>query len=193
MHLCVLRYRMSKPADGKLEFSYHRDGTILGFQEFWSERGEPGWEVVLDILVDTSIPVERRRFFLCTGGDDLTPLGEQAFAYHIGTNAQKGYASYLFDITHLPDQMIDLLSADRDRLRRTKPGAEELSYKAKQVKARKEREERIARDRSDNERRRAERIAHEREATDRIVAEREAAAQERAALEGPELRLVDEA
>jgi hypothetical protein len=187
--LTVYRYRQMKPRDGKIEFVYHRDGTVLGFTENWTKMD--GWEVCLDVLVDTGQPVERRKFFLCTGGDDLTLLGDSAFAYHVGTNTQKGYASYLFDVTHLPDQLYSKLEASWERLNRGDPSKEDLSYKQKHLASKHSKPDRprktpaqIHAEREENARRRQERLAHASEFSQQLVETREAADRERLRLVG---------
>jgi hypothetical protein len=192
--ITVFRYRTMKPRDGKIEFTLHREATILGFSEYW--RKDTGWDVVVDALVDTDQPVERRRFFLCTGGDRLDALGENAFAYHVGTHEAKGYCAYLFEVSHLPDQIISQLEADWGRLQRHAPGTDELSYKARMAKERKEKmdeKRRRVNERADRERAERERLARDRAATDEIVTARQEAEvqREQIAAETPTLRVVE--
>lgn len=123
--ISIFRYRTSKPSDGHFSFELHGGASILSFSEHW--HTEKGWEVFVDALVDTSIPRRRMWFFLCTGGDNLDFLGDQAPLYHLGTHEHKAYVSYLFDTTHLSENERAKGKAEATRLRRAKPPVADLS------------------------------------------------------------------
>lgn len=125
MSQVVYRYRKSKPDDGHLLFKLHGGAQLLFWTEHW--HGETGWEVIIDVLEDTSQPREDRRFFLCNAGDQLDVLGEFASAYYVGHHESKAYASFLFETTHLADQEREKLRTRTDRIRRPRPERSELS------------------------------------------------------------------
>lgn len=186
--ITIYRHRAMKPRDGKIEFVLHRDATVIAFTEHWHR--DNGWEVIIDALQDTELPVERRRFFLCTGGDRLDPLGENAFAYHVGTHEAKAYCSFLFDVSHLPDQIINQLEADWGRLQRKPPAKDEMSFKAKQAVERegrkKTRHEEI-KERKDRQAAEARELAERSAATNQLVESRQASDQERERIEAEQL------
>lgn len=121
------RYRTSKPNDGIFSFELHGGAVVIGFTEYWHTT--KGWEVNVDVIVDTAEPRERRYFMVAAGGYNLTALGEYAAHYHVATYINKGYAAYLFDITHLSETERDVIRTYPERLKRARPPAEELSYK----------------------------------------------------------------
>lgn len=97
----IFRYRTSKPLDGHFSFQLHEAATVLAYSEHW--HIEKGWEVLLDALENTSVPKERRSFFMCNGGDELDFLGEYPDVYFIARHEAKSYTSYLFETTHLSE------------------------------------------------------------------------------------------
>ena len=125
--ILLLRYRTSKPPDGIFSFELHGGSQIIGFTEYW--HTDKGWEVHVDVVCDVAIPIERRYFMVAAGGYNLTALGEYAIHYHVGTYTNKGYAAYLFDITHLSETERDTIRTYPERLKRPKPPPEELSFK----------------------------------------------------------------
>jgi len=130
----IYRYRTSKPPTGHFSFEIHREGVPLDFAENW--HAEKGWELVIDFLVDTSKPVERRYFFLCNGGDDLSFLGEYPEAHYIGSHQSKSYLSYLFETTHLSETERIKGQVERARYDRRPATRDELSAPQKQWRPR---------------------------------------------------------
>jgi hypothetical protein len=98
--IIVYRYRAAKRNDGHFSFDLHAGASVLGYSEYWNS--EKGWEILIDVLSDTNLPMERRDFFLCGTGTTLDPLGEDASLHFIDTFEAKGYISYLFETSHLP-------------------------------------------------------------------------------------------
>lgn len=126
----VLRYRQPKPLNGHFSFQLHGGAEVMGYQEYWRDEG--GWEVVLDVLCDTSEPVEKRSFFICGGGDNLDFLGDDASAYHVATHyAKNSYAVYVFDTSHVSDTMIQEAVEANKKVYRPKPDEEERGGKRK--------------------------------------------------------------
>lgn len=126
----IFRYKTAKPTNGHFHFMLHGGAENLGFSEHW--HSEKGWEVILDALEDTREPKERRSFFLCNGGDDLTFLGDFPSAYYVGSHEAKGYTSYLFETTHLSETEREK-GVVQSRYARPKPHVNELSYKAREA------------------------------------------------------------
>lgn len=122
----IYRYRTTKPQNGHFSFQLHEAAQVLHFNEVW--HGEKGWEIVADILVDTQKPLERRYFFVCTGGQNLTFLGDYPEAYLLQVHAagEKGYVSFIFETTHLSDEERERGAADWAKLNRSRPPREEL-------------------------------------------------------------------
>lgn len=137
--IAVLRYRQPKPLNGHFSFMLHSGSEVMGYQEFWRDEG--GWEVVLDVLSDTSEPVEKRSFFICGGGDRLDFLGEFPSGYHIATHyAKNSYAVYVFDTSHVSDTQLQEAIETNKKVYRPKPDDEERGgrrkYREKQVERR---------------------------------------------------------
>jgi hypothetical protein len=103
--IIVYRYKHAKRPDGHLSFDLHAGASILRYTEYWNS--DKGWEIICDVLSDTSMSVERRHFFLCGTGTRLDALGDEASLYFVDAfEAQgKGYISYLFETTHLPETL----------------------------------------------------------------------------------------
>lgn len=134
----IYRYKTSKPADGHFSMQLHEGSEIVGFLEYW--HGEKGWECVLDVLCDPGRPMERRYFFLCTGGDDLSFLGDYPVSYHVATHYSKGYTSFLFETTHLSENERAKGRVEPKRLLRSKPASTDLGRGQRYEMERRERE-----------------------------------------------------
>jgi len=105
--IIVYRYRAAKRNDGHFSFDLHAGASVLGYSEYWNS--DKGWEILVDVLSDTGNQLERRHFFLCGTGTKLDPLGEDASLHFVDTFEAKGYISYLFETTHLPETLrVDL-------------------------------------------------------------------------------------
>lgn len=128
----IYRYKTQKPTNGHFHFMLHADAVPLDFSEHWN--GEKGWELAFDALEDTTKVRERRSFFLCNGGDDLSFLGDYPESYYIATHASKGYTSHLFETTHLSETEREKGKV-QGRFSRPKPHVDELSYRDRQRRA----------------------------------------------------------
>lgn len=126
----IYRYRTAKPDDGHFHFQLHANANILAVVEHW--YAERGWEIIMDVLEDTSEPKERRYFFLCNAGDKLDFLGEYPDIYYVGMHETRAYASYVFDTTHLSETERQQAVVSASRYTRGKPPIDEMSYAERQ-------------------------------------------------------------
>jgi hypothetical protein len=103
--IIVYRYRAVKRNDGHFSFDLHAGASVLRYAEYWN--ADKGWEIICDVLSDTEMAVERRHFFLCGTGTRLDALGDEASVYFVDAFEAhgKGYISYLFETTHLPETL----------------------------------------------------------------------------------------
>lgn len=137
----IYRYKAPKPTDGHVSWLLHTDATILSFTEKW--HSEHGWELSIDALEDTSKPKERRWFFLCNGGDDLTFIDpDNVDLYYIGTHSSKSYCSYLFETTHLSETEREQGHVQPARYKRNRPDWDDLSRTEREIVRRQQTEDR---------------------------------------------------